>query len=48
MSLLYYWRRDNYIRDLAMGAGYHLNQANPFLHRIEIGRQPVCFYSKAN
>lgn len=37
MALLYYWRADNYRRDLDMGAGYHLNQANPLLHRIEIG-----------
>lgn|SRR5574341_207626 len=37
MPLLYYWRGDNYYRDLDMGAGYHLNQANPLLHRIEIG-----------
>lgn len=37
MPLLYYWRGDNYYRDLDMGAGYHLNQANPLLHQIEIG-----------
>jgi hypothetical protein len=37
MALLYYWRGDNYWRDLNMGAGYHLNQGNPLLHRIEIG-----------
>lgn len=37
MPLLYYWRSDNYYRDLDMGAGYHLNQANPLLHDIEIG-----------
>jgi 5-methylcytosine-specific restriction enzyme A len=37
MSLLYYWRSDNYYRDLDMGAGFHLNQANPLLHRIDIG-----------
>ena len=37
MALLYYWRGDNYWRDLNMGAGYHLNQANSLLHRIEIG-----------
>jgi 5-methylcytosine-specific restriction enzyme A len=37
MPLLYYWRSDNYYRDLDMGAGYHLNQANPLLHRIDIG-----------
>jgi hypothetical protein len=34
MHLLYYWRPDNYYRDLDMGAGYHLNQANPLLHQI--------------
>lgn len=37
MPLLYYWRADNYRRDLDMGAGYHLNQANPLLHQIDIG-----------
>ena len=37
MPLLYYWRGDNYYRDLDMGAGYHLNQANPLLHRTDIG-----------
>jgi hypothetical protein len=37
MPLLYYWRGDNYYRDLDMGAGYHLNQASPLLHKIEIG-----------
>lgn len=37
MPLLYYWRRDNYVRDLDMGAGYHLNQANPLLHQIDLG-----------
>ncbi len=37
MPLLYYWRGDNYYRNLDMGAGYHLNQANSLLHRIEIG-----------
>jgi hypothetical protein len=37
MPLLYYWRGDNYRRDLDMGAGYHLNQANPKLHQSELG-----------
>lgn len=37
MPLLYYWRGDNYRRDLDMGAGYHLNQANPLLHSIDLG-----------
>jgi 5-methylcytosine-specific restriction enzyme A len=37
MPLLYYWRRDNYRRDLDMGTGYHLNQANPLMHQIDLG-----------
>ena len=37
MTLLYYWRGDNYYRDLDMGVGYHLNQSNPLLHEIEVG-----------
>lgn len=37
MPLLYYWRSDNYFRDLDFGLGYHLNHSNPLLHSIEIG-----------
>jgi 5-methylcytosine-specific restriction protein A len=37
VPLLYYWRGDNYRRDLDMGAGYHLNQANPLMHHIDTG-----------
>lgn len=37
MPLLYYWRGDNYRHDLDMGAAYHLNQANPLMHQIELG-----------
>lgn len=37
MPLLYFWRGDNYRRDLDMGAGYNLNQANPLLHEIPLG-----------
>lgn len=37
MPLLYYWRPDNYRRDLDYGAGYHLNQANPLLHEVDLG-----------
>lgn len=37
MPLLYYWRPDNYRRDLDYGAGYHLNQANALLHEIALG-----------
>jgi hypothetical protein len=28
VHLLYYWKRENYRRDLDFGAGYHLNQRN--------------------
>ena len=37
MPLLYYWRPDNYLRDLDVGAGFHLNQANPAMHQIGLG-----------
>lgn len=37
MPFLYYWRGDNYARDLDYGVAYHLNQANPLLHQIELG-----------
>lgn len=37
MPLLYYWRNDNYVRDLDYGVGFHLNHSNPLLHDIEIG-----------
>lgn len=37
MPLLYYWRGDNYRRDLDFGAGYHLNQGNSVLHEISDG-----------
>ena len=37
MPLLYYWRGDNYRRDLDYGAGFHLNQNNPLLHEIDLG-----------
>jgi hypothetical protein len=37
MPLLYCWRRDNYQRDLDLGAGYHLNQDNPVMHEVDRG-----------
>ena len=37
MPLFYYWKPENYARDLDFGASYHLNQKNPLLHDIEIG-----------
>lgn len=46
MHLLYYWRGDNYRRDLDMGVAYHLNQANPLLHQIEKGESLWAFTSQ--
>lgn len=43
MPLLYYWRPDNYYRDLDYGAGYHLNQANPLLHEVNLGESLWAF-----
>jgi Predicted restriction endonuclease len=37
MPLLYYWRRDNYRKDLDFGAGHHLNQNNPVMHEVARG-----------
>jgi hypothetical protein len=46
MNLLYFWRGDNYRRDLDYGVGFHLNQANPLLHRIEVGDSLWAFTRK--
>jgi 5-methylcytosine-specific restriction protein A len=48
MPLLYYWRGDNYRRDLDMGAGYHLNQASPVLHRVDLGDSVWAFTRRAD
>jgi hypothetical protein len=48
VPLLYYWRGDNYRRDLDFGAGYHLNQANPLLHEIGIADSVWAFTRKQN
>ena len=37
MPLLYFWTGENYRRDLDLGVGFHLNQANKTLHSINIG-----------
>ncbi len=37
MALLYFWRGDNYARDLDEGVGFNLNQASPRLHSLDIG-----------
>ena len=43
VHLLYFWRGDNYRRDLDYGVGFHLNQANPILHQIGIGESLWAF-----
>ena len=48
MPLLYYWRRDNYVRDLDLGAGYHLNQDNPVMHEVARGNSLWAFTHTAD
>jgi hypothetical protein len=43
MHLLYFWRGDNYRRDLDHGLGFHLNQGNPVLHEIDLGESLWAF-----
>jgi hypothetical protein len=43
MHLLYYWRGDNYRRDLDFGVGFHLNQSNERLHSVETGESVWAF-----
>jgi hypothetical protein len=43
MHLLYYWRGDNYRRDLDYGVGFHLNQGNSLLHQIRLGESLWAF-----
>jgi 5-methylcytosine-specific restriction protein A len=48
MALLYFWRGDNYRRDLDMGAGYHLNQSNALLHSLPVGDSLWAFTRNRN
>jgi hypothetical protein len=48
MPLLYYWRGDNYRRDLDMGAGYHLNQASPVLPGVDLGDSGWAFTRRSD
>ena len=43
MHLLYFWRGDNYRRDLDHGVGFHLNQSSPRLHEIDLGKSLWAF-----
>jgi 5-methylcytosine-specific restriction protein A len=46
VHLLYFWRGDNYRRDLDHGVGFHLNQRNPLLHQIGVGESLWAFTRK--
>jgi 5-methylcytosine-specific restriction enzyme A len=46
VNLLYFWRADNYRRDLDHGVGFHLNQGNSLLHQIGIGESLWAFTRK--
>ena len=48
MHLLYFWRGDNYRRDLDYGVGFYLNEANPLLHQIRLGESLPAFTWKAD
>jgi 5-methylcytosine-specific restriction protein A len=48
VALLYYWRGDNYRRDLDHGAAYHLNQASAALHEIQLGESVWAFTRRAD
>lgn len=48
MHLLYFWRGDNYRRDLDYGVGFHLNQGNAVLHQIGIGESLWAFTRKTD
>jgi 5-methylcytosine-specific restriction protein A len=46
VHLLYFWRGDNYRRDLNHSVGFHLNQASPLQHQIGIGESLCAFTRK--
>lgn len=46
VHLLYFWRGENCRRDLDHGVGFHLNQSNPLLHQIGIGKSLWAFTRK--
>jgi 5-methylcytosine-specific restriction enzyme A len=48
VHLLYFWRGDNYRRDLDHGVGFHLNQANPLLHKAGVGESLWAFTGTAD
>ena len=47
MSLLYFWRLDNYRRDRVFGFGYHLNQNSPAMATVGPGDSLWAFTRRA-
>ena len=43
MPLLFYWQRDNYLRDRSHGFGFHLNQSRPAMAHVQPGESIWAF-----
>ena len=43
MSILLYWKGDNYIADMATGKAYHLNQSNELVINLKAGEHVWAF-----
>jgi hypothetical protein len=43
MSVLFFWRGDNYFRDMQTGKGYHLNQNNEIIYKLRQGEHIWAF-----
>ena len=43
MSVLFFWRGDNYCADIAAGKDYHLNQNNELMLDLERGEHGLAF-----
>jgi 5-methylcytosine-specific restriction protein A len=43
MSVLFYWKRENYVSDMAAGKAYHLNQNNELIINLNPGEHIWAF-----
>ncbi len=43
MSVLFFWRGDNYLRDIQSGKGYNLNQNNELIYNLKRGERIWAF-----
>ncbi|MFC1990382.1 hypothetical protein ACFLVW_07540 [Chloroflexota bacterium] len=43
MSVLFFWRGDNYLRDIQTGKAYHLNQNNELIYNLNLGEHIWAF-----